>query len=697
MRRSRAVTWVVTAAVCVLAAAGLPATTASAASAGYASNVIASPVPATYTPNLSDGAVEAIAQVGSRMIIGGTFTSVSAVTASGAGPVTARKSLLAFDATTGVLDTTFAPTLNGEVDAIVPSAGGTAVYVAGKFTQVNGVNTRVALISLATGRLVSTFNGTVDGNVNDLALVNGHLLVGGYFTTAGTGERHSGLASLNATTGTVEPDYFNIQLDGHHNYGRVDGAVQSPIGAISIAVSPDRKTAIVDGNFLTVADGVDKYDRDQIVKINLADNASVDANWNSNSYTAACHSDSFDTYMRDIGWSPDGKFFVVTTTGGYNGGSFEHCDEVSRFEGSAAGLDITPTWTDWTGGDSLYSVAVTNAAVYVGGHQRWLNNAFASDAAGRNAVARPGLAALSPATGLPLAWNPGRERGHGAEVIIATAAGIWVGSDTDYIGPKTGAGSYVRKKLAFFPYAGGKLTGPDNIGKATTVFRIGALVHGQSPLISANTLNPATGVGKAASPQPSSGVSVNWNNVRGAFMLNGRIWYGGADGHLYYRTFDGKKTVGPAVLVEPYSDPFWNDIRTGTGDSVYRGGPNVFTAEIPQLSAMFYANHSIYYTLVGDPRLYQRAFSADTQPTTIAHRDTGGVISAVRTIVVQSGGKVNFSNVNGMFLANGYLWVSSRTTGKLYRTTWNGVTVTGATKQAAATGSWAARGVFLAP
>ncbi len=49
------------------------------------------------------------------------------------------------------------------------------------------------------------------------------------------------------------------------------------------------------------------------------------------------------------------------------------CDAVSRFE--TDNLDPSaPTWINYTGGDSLKSVAVTDAAVYVQGHSRWLDN-----------------------------------------------------------------------------------------------------------------------------------------------------------------------------------------------------------------------------------------------------------------------------------------------------------------------------------
>ncbi len=436
----------------------LPTSPAAAASPGVDDHgVVANTVPFKYTPNFTNGAVKAVVQVthgtSTRIFVGGTFTSVSQVTSAGAAAAKTRNYLLAFDPATGTLDTGFLPAVNGEVDTIVPTPDGSGVYVAGRFSTAGGVTTKLALLSTTTGAVVTTFKANVNGPINDLALVGSHLLVGGNFTSIG-GLTRDGLGSVNATTGSVDANYFAIQLTGHHAYGRFPNSIEGPVGTQNIAVSPDGTRAIVDGNFINAADSVTSYARDQIVSIDLTTpTATIDPNWNTNAYTNACYNGAYDGYMRDISWSPDGKFFVVTATGGYYGGSFQDCDSASRFEASANGLDVQPTWEQLTGTDSLYSVAVTTSAIYVGGHQRWLDNPYGQDNPGPGAVPRPGLAALDPVTGLPLSWNPGRNaRGHGAEVVYATQSGVWVGSDTDSIGYNT----YKHQKLAYFPFAGGK-------------------------------------------------------------------------------------------------------------------------------------------------------------------------------------------------------------------------------------------------
>jgi PKD repeat protein len=676
-------------AVVAALAATMPALSATAASPGLNDGgVVANAVPAKYTPNIADGAVESIAAVGNRMVVGGSFTTVTPTAGAGAGTAVTRDYLFAFDATTGALDTGFVPAVNGEVDSIVPTADGTGVYVGGKFTTADGVATRLAEFNLTTGARVTTFNPSLNGLINAMALVGNRLFIGGTFTSVKS-VVHEGLASINASNGAIDP-YLTVNLTGHHNYGRVAGSAEAAVGATTVAVSPDQTRLIVDGNFISAQDPVAAYARDQIVSINLgAASATIDPNWNTNAFTNPCFSWAYDSYVRSVGWSPDGSYFVVAATGGYYNSSFQDCDAASRFNASSTGLTVTPAWVDFTGTDSIYSVAVTSSAVYIGGHYRWLNNPYGQDNAMAGAVARPGLAALDPANGVPLSWNPGRNpRGHGAEVVYATPQGVWVGSDTDYVGNY----QYKHQKLDFFPFAGGTAVTGNDAGDARTVFQAGSI--GGADTFSANTFDPTTGIGSLDATQPSTGGGIAWGSITGAFVLNGRIWYA-SGGQFFYRTWDGANAFGPAQLVDPYDDPYWDTVQTGSGQT-YQGGATSFYAELPKVSGMFYANRSIYYTLSGSKNLYSRAFSPDTRASSAAGQATGGVISPVETTVVSNANPVDFSNAGGMFLADGSLWYATRSDGKLRQAPWNGTTVTGpSTVDTLATGNWAGRGVFV--
>ena len=102
---------------------------------------------------------------------------------------------------------------------------------------------------------------------------------------------------------------------------------------------------IVDGNFVSAQDG-DRHVRTRPDRQRhpRRRGATVDPNWNTNAYTNACYSWAYDSYVRDIGWSADGSYFVVATTGGYYNSSFQACDAASRFNASSTGQTVTPAW-----------------------------------------------------------------------------------------------------------------------------------------------------------------------------------------------------------------------------------------------------------------------------------------------------------------------------------------------------------------
>ena len=110
------------------------------------------------------------------------------------------------------------------------------------------------------------------------------------------------------------------------------------------------------------------------------------------------------------------------------------CDGVGRFSLS----DPTkPQWINYTGGDSVWSVTDTGAAVYVGGHFRWLDNpdgygsrGVGDKTSGAPAVIRRGIGAIDPASGLALPWNPGLGRTKiGGKALLSDAGGLWIGND----------------------------------------------------------------------------------------------------------------------------------------------------------------------------------------------------------------------------------------------------------------------------
>ncbi len=437
-------------------------------------NTVVSAVPQTNTPDVQDGVVYAIGQLGNKMFLGGKFSSVAEHGGVNAVP---RTNIVAFDATTGKIDQGFNPSINGEVDAVIPGPGN-SVFVAGKFTTVNGATTRVDRLDATTGARVAGWTPpSLNGITQTLTTLGNTLYIGGAFTKASS-TSHAGLVAVNATTGSVIQS-MTVQLTGRHGTGSRKG----PLGPKRIAIDPSGTEMVVIGNFTTAANsaGGTTYADEQVVRLSVTPTtAAVETNWSTQRYTAQCANNAFDSYIRDVQFSPDGKYFVIVATGG---GTFDRntdgtrslCDTAARWETSDSGSNVQPTWIDYTGNDTFWSVAVTGTAIYAGGHQRWVNNTSASDSAGEGAVPRPGIAALDPVNGMPLSWNPGRNpRGAGAYALLATPTGLWVGSDTDFIGSY----KYKHQKIAFFPLAGGYAVPPNTVGTLPgNVFEAGPLAN----------------------------------------------------------------------------------------------------------------------------------------------------------------------------------------------------------------------------
>jgi len=433
----------------VLGALLLPPAAPAGAVAGAQPQLV-SATPSSSTPDVNNGHVEEITQVGSRIILGGNFTSVSP---SGTTTVISRSRILAFDAATGTIDAGFHPSLDDQVNALLPGPAADTVYVGGLFKTIDGVaSNKLVLLSTVDGHRIATFAPPpFNSFVGDVKSFAGRLYVGGGFTKVG-GVAHAGLVTLNATSGALDP-FMNLQIAGHHSTN--PAGAQAPVAVNKLDISPNGQRMMAIGNFKTV----NSLNYDQAVMVDLAGGSASIADWQTNSFVPQCNTKSHDSYLRDVNFSPDGTYFAIVATGGPDGRR-SLCDSASRWESTATGSGLTPTWVDWTGGDTLLSVAVTDAAVYVGGHQRWLNNPYGGGVAGPGAVPRPGIAALDPVNGLPLSWNPGRNpRGAGTYALFVAPAspgpaGLYVGSDTSNIGVHPD--NYTRARIVFFPLAGGK-------------------------------------------------------------------------------------------------------------------------------------------------------------------------------------------------------------------------------------------------
>jgi hypothetical protein len=576
----------------VLLVGASPAAAVNSTQPGIVSNV-----PADGTPAVLDGVVNAVVQVGGRVVVGGSFTRVQQAN----GRVLARTDIFSFDPSTGLVDPAFNPAVaNGLVSTLSAGPDGQSVFAGGTFDTVNGQpEKRLVKLNLADGSIVPGFQAALMGSwVEDSDVRGNTIYIGGAIASV-NGVARGRFAALDATTGAVDP---NVAVN----------FTDTRAGKLRVAhfdISPDGTKLIATGTFTKV----DGLDRAQIAMIDLSTTPASVSSWQTDAFTPACAT-QFDTYIRDVSFAPDGSYFVVADTGAWFGGPSAHvlCDSVQRWEAGATGPGQQPTWVDYTGGDSLTQVAATGAAVYVGGHQRYLNNPFRADAPGAGAVGRMGIAALDPVNGLPYTWNPGRyPRGSGVWAFLGTPDGLWVGSDTDYVD------FAYHPRLAFLPLAGGRTVPAASPGTLPgELYTVGGGLTPVKRAFDGSTVGPPASV-------PGTGLASS--NIRAAFMLSGRLYVAWSDGHLDFRAFDGATAGTPKSV----------DLRKLTA------------AQFPvsTLTGMFYAGGRLYYTRSGNSRLFWRWFEPQSR-----------IVGAQRFVASGVTDGLDWTTARGITMANGHLY-----------------------------------------
>lgn len=570
--------------------------------------------PETKHPRIYDGRVYAIAARGHQVLVGGTFSTIRDNDALPEEKITQRR-LFRFSSATGRIDKGFRPRINGDVEAVTYSADGKSILIAGAFTKVNGKRVeRLARLRL-DGSLVGSFRARASRPVKDFALVGNRLYVGGEFGKF-NGKQVRGLVAINATTGKLVRS-FHLPLSRSRD--RFPPYVQE------LDVSRNGRWLVIGGNFRRVG----KANRTQVAVIDLSGKRAKVARWATKRFVPDCAKSFDDTYIRGIDISPDNKFFVVNTTGAYRGHK-KLCDSSSRWELPPAqkGTDLQPTWVNHTGGDTFWAVEVTESAVYVGGHQRWVNNPRPTpkgDNDGPGAVSRPGIAALDPYSGVPLSWNPGRDRGRGVEAFLATSDHLMVGSDT-----ATFAGQN-RQRLALLPVDGGSTNPvPQRVVLPVRLY-----------VVVGDDLRRARFDGSGFGPVTTEDEG-GWSTNRDGFVQHGRLHYFGKADAFWQRTFT-TSTIGASEQNLSASVGYVDhDANLTPFDQPYG---------VAETRTAAFAGGRILYTKRGDSRLFVRGYSLES-----------GIIGGLETVASTK----NWRGARAMELIGSALYVAWND-GKLYR------------------------------
>lgn len=265
--------------------------------------------------------------VGNTVYVVGSFTTARPAGSAPGTNTVVRNNILAYDITTGNLNTTFAASLNAQAKAITAAPDGSRIYVAGAFTQVNGVSQPyVAALNPATGALITSFAPKVNSRVYALAATNTSVFMGGWFSGVGSVSR-SRLAAVRASDAAllswnpvvaggdvnnmvISPDGTKLVAGG--SFTSVNGSSNPGYGMAALntltgdllpwAVNGLARNGGVNASIYSLAtDGTSVYGTGYVFGSGGNLEGAFSATWNGGvvNWVEDCHGDSYGVYPSD--------------------------------------------------------------------------------------------------------------------------------------------------------------------------------------------------------------------------------------------------------------------------------------------------------------------------------------------------------------------------------------------------------------